>query len=210
MKRGLRIIVCGLLAGALAGCGGGGAESFLDPHAVIQLREVLNKGPSLPDGFSDRPGQAWQAPFGRVDKNCGAVLGPAGGRAPERALTAQAAVTYQGDRLGEQAAVGLARYAGDEVEGHLDTIAKALRACHAVRSEDGTDLRLHVVPIADTGDEALAGQLRGRLNGYPYALDVVLSRVEDTLVSVVHTGMSEIDPARTRKLVDAVIGMANA
>ncbi|TMR88194.1 hypothetical protein, partial [Nonomuraea basaltis] len=103
MRRRQGIIVCGLLACALAGCGGEGAESFLDAQAMTQLREVLNKEPQLPDGFIVRPEQAWRVPFGTKDHNCRALLEPAGGRAPGQALTAQAAVSYHGDGLGEQA-----------------------------------------------------------------------------------------------------------
>lgn len=38
---------------------------------------------------------------------------------------------------------------------------------------------------------------------------VVLSRVGDTLVSVVHTGMNEVDAGRTRKVVEAAISMVS-
>ena len=208
------VIACGLLALALAlalaGCGGGGAESFLDAHAMAQLREVLSKEPPLPDGFAVRPEPAWRMPFGQADRNCRALLEPAGGRAPGQALTAQAAVSYRGDGLGEQAGVGLARYAGAGAEERLDDLAKAAESCREVRTSNGTDLWLQELPVQDTGDEAVGARLRGRLNGYPYALDVVLSRVGDTLVSVVHTGMNDVDATRTRKVVEAVISMASA
>ncbi|WP_157549915.1 hypothetical protein [Nonomuraea candida] len=210
MKRKPGIISCALVAGLLAGCGGGGAESFLDARAMAQLREALSKEPPLPDGFTARPEQAWRMPFGQADKDCRAVLEPAGGRAPGQALTAQAAVSYQGDGLGEQAGVGLARYANEEAAGHLADLAEAMGACRAVRTSSGTDLRLRPLTVRGAGDESVAGRLSGRLNGYPYAMDVVLSRVGDTLVSVVHTGMNDVDAARTRKVVEAAISMATA
>ncbi|MFG1702433.1 hypothetical protein ACFLIM_04505 [Nonomuraea sp. M3C6] len=204
------IIACGLLACALAGCGGGGAESVLDPRAMAQLREVLNREPQLPDGFTVRPEQAWRVPFGQADRNCRAALDPAGGHAPGQALTAQAAVSYPGEGLGEQAGVGLARYAGGEAEERLDDLAEALQSCRAVRVSGGTNLRVQDLEVEDAGDEAVGARLRGRLNGYPYALDVVLSRVGDTLVSVVHTGVDDVDAGRTAKVVEAVISMAAA
>ncbi|MEV0382507.1 hypothetical protein [Nonomuraea sp. NPDC050643] len=210
MKRKPGIIACALLAGVLAGCGGEGAESFLDANAMAQLHEALNKEPRLPDGFTARPDQAWRMPFGQADRSCRALLEPAGGRAPGQALTAQAAVSYHGDGLGEQAGVGLAKYANEEARGHLDDLAKALGSCHSVRTSSGTDLRLQRLRVNNAGDEAVGARLRGRLNGYPYAMDVVLSRVGDTLVSVVHTGMNDVDEARTRKVVDAAISMASA
>ncbi|WP_433439839.1 hypothetical protein [Nonomuraea sp. CA-141351] len=208
MKR--EIIACGLLACALAGCGAGGTENVLDPKATAQLREVLSKGPQLPDGFAERPDQAWQMPFTQGDRNCLAVLEPVGGQAPGQALTGQAAVSYRGDGLGEQAGVGLARYADGEAEEHLDELARAMESCREVRTSSGTDLRSQTLPLEVAADEAVSARLRGRLNGYPYALDVVLSRVGDTLVSVVHTSMDDMDPARTREVVDAVLSMAGA
>ncbi|WP_327584407.1 hypothetical protein OHA25_52890 [Nonomuraea sp. NBC_00507] len=210
MRRRQGIIGCALLACTLAGCGGEGAESFIDPSAMAQLHEALRKEPRLPEGFTVRPEQAWRMPFGPADRNCRALLEPAGGRAPAHALTAQAAVSYQGDGLGEQAAVGLARYAGEEAEAHLDALARARESCRAVRTSSGTDLRLSELPVEDAGDEAVGARLQGRLHGYPYVLDVVFSRVGDTLVSVVHTGMNDVDSTRTRKVVAAALAMAGA
>jgi hypothetical protein len=208
MRRTPGIILCGLLA--LAGCGGEGAESFVDVHAMAHLREVLSKHPPLPEGFTPRPEQAWRMPFRPADENCRALLDPAGGRAPQQALTAQAAVSYHGDGLGEQAGVGLARYAGEKAEEHLHALTAALGSCRTVRTSSGTDLRLRELPVEDVGDEAVGARLRGQLNGYPYAMDVVLSRVGDTLVSVVHTGLNNVDAGRTRKVVDAAVSMAAA
>ncbi|WP_336204750.1 hypothetical protein [Nonomuraea sp. LPB2021202275-12-8] len=207
----MRIIACGLLAGALAGCGGGtAAVEGVDVQALAQMREILSKEPRLPDGFSPRREQAWRPPFTAADRNCRAVLDAAGGRAPARALTAQAAASYQGDELGEQVGVGLARYAGSEAEGHIAELSRALEACRAVRAGSGTHLRTTILPIRDVADEAVGGELRGQLNGYPYTLDVVLARSGDTLVSLVHTSMAEVDPQRTRQLLDAVVRMATA
>lgn len=210
MRRRQGIVACAVLACALAGCGGEGAESFIDPRAMAQLHEVLSREPRLPEGFTATPERAWRIPFGRVDRNCRMPLEPAGGRAPRQALTAQAAVSYQGDGLGEQAGVGLARYAGTEAEEHLDALARALASCRAVHTTSGTDLWVHELPVEGAGDQAVGARLQGRLHGYPYALDVVLSRVGDTLVSVVHTGMNNVDATRTRKVVEAAIAMASA
>lgn len=210
MERGLRVMVLGLLLAGLAGCGSTTTSAHKDVQAEDKLREILNKDPALPDGFSARAQQAWRVPFAPGSRECRAVLEPAGGHAPRRALTAQAAASYQGDGLGEVLAVGLARYAGAEAEGHLDDLGKALRECRGMRAEDGTDLRLMPLSIRGVGDEAVGGELRGRLNGYPYALDVMLVRTGDTLVSVVHTGIADVDQEVTRRLLGAVVGMAEA
>lgn len=210
MERGLRIIVCALLAAGLAGCGGGGAGKHIDVQAQERLREILNQDPELPDGFSARSQEAWRLPFAPGNRNCRTVLEPAGGKAPARALTAQAAASYPGTRMGEVAGVGLAQYAGAEAEDHIEALAEALEECRAVSKGAGTELHLRTLPISDVGDLVVAGQLRGRLNGYPYALNVVHVREGDTLLSVVHTGLKTVDQERTEELARSVLVMTRA
>ncbi|MFI6537161.1 hypothetical protein ACIBHY_32250 [Nonomuraea sp. NPDC050547] len=210
MERGVWIIVGALLMAGLTACGGGTVDAQLDMRAQERLKEILNKDPKLPDGFSPRPQEAWRVPFAARDRNCRAVLDPVAGKAPRRALTAQAAASYPGNALGETAGVALARYAGAEAEWHIDDLGKALRGCHAVSAGAGTDLRLRTLPVGGVGDEAVAAELAGRLNGYPYALNVLLVREGDTLVSLVHTGLKRVDPKRTEQLARSVLGMARA
>jgi hypothetical protein len=118
------------------------------------------------------------------------------------------AVRPRGPELPGAARAG--RRACARAEEHLDALARARQSCRAVRTSSGTDLRLSELPVEGAGDEAVGARLQGRLHGYPYALDVVLSRVGDTLVSVVHTGMNDVDSARTRKVVAAALAMAGA
>lgn len=221
MKRGLRMLgpvaTGGLLAASLAGCGGGAHdEARPDARATARLQEVLNDRPRLPDGFSPRAERPWRAPFTPRNADCLTVLEPAAGRAPARALTAQAAVSYRGDELGEQVAVGLARYAGSEAEGHLGDLAEAMADCRAIRSPGGTRLKARPLPAPlralgdEVGDEVVGAELRGRLKGYPYAMDVVLVRSGDTLVSLVHSGLAGVDAERTGQLLGAVLRMASA
>ncbi|MET7460493.1 hypothetical protein [Nonomuraea sp. NPDC005501] len=226
MRRGLRIIglvtAAGLLAGCLAACEarrgredrGTHTSTHTSTHAgsrsESRLRVLLDGPKGLPDGISPRPGEAWRVPFRVADRDCRAALQPAGGRAPQRSLTAQAAASYQGDGVGEQVAVGLARYSGSEVESHLDALAESLSQCQALRAPAGTRLRLRSLPVQAPGDQAVSARLRGRLRGYPYTMDVVLARSGDTLVSVVHTGMARVEPGSTEKLVGAVMRMAGA
>ena len=212
MKRVLRIIACGLLAGALAGMrrrryrrGRG-----VDMQALAQLRRCSARGPGCPT--ASRPARAGVA--GAV--HAGGPQLPrrarrGGGRAPERALTAQAAASYQGDELGERAGVGLASTRARRPKGTSTSWPGRWSPCRAVRAGSGTLLRRDRSCRSGTSaDEAVGGELRGRLNGYPYALDVVLARSGDTLVSLVHTGMAEMEPQRTRQLLDAVVRMATA
>ncbi|MEV0201298.1 hypothetical protein [Nonomuraea sp. NPDC050691] len=222
MRRGLRIIglttAAVLLTGGLAACGArrGGEHtstytgSRSSTRASVRLHALLERPVTLPDGFSRRPGQAWRVPFRVADRDCRAALGPAGGRAPQQALTGQAAVSYQGDELGEQVAVGLARYSGSEAEDHLDALADSLAQCQTVRAPGGTRLRLRSLPVEASGDEAVSARLRGKLRGYPYTMDVVLARSGDTLVSIVHTGMARVEQESTERLVGAVMKMASA
>lgn len=193
-----------------AGCGAPPAEVRADPRATARLHDVLHDRPRLPDGFSPRPGKAWRIPFKPRDPDCLAVLQPAGGRAPATALTAQAAASYQGDELGEHVAVGLARYAGSQAEEHLDDLADALEQCRKVRAPGGTRLTTGPLPLSleGKGDQAVGAVLSGRLNGYPYTMDLVLVRSGDTLVSLVHAGLAPVDPQRTGRLLGAVLEMA--
>ncbi|WP_327086410.1 hypothetical protein OIE66_29270 [Nonomuraea sp. NBC_01738] len=210
MTRGLLSIACALLAiGGLAGCGASGGNQ-VDVKEQVRLREVLNRDPRLPDGFSARAQEAWRVPFKAGDRNCRAVLNPAGGDAPQRALTAQAAASYPGRGLSEVAGVGLAHYEGAEAEWHIGDLEKAADACQLVDVGGGTELAFHQVPVHDLGDEAVAGQLLGRLNGYPYTLNVFVVREGDMLVSLVHSGMSRIDPKRTEQLARSVVAMTRA
>ncbi|NUR85765.1 MAG: hypothetical protein HOY71_16940 [Nonomuraea sp.] len=202
-----RIVVGVILAGLAAGCGGG---EVTDVGAQDRLSALLHKDPNLPEGFSAHAQQAWRVPFAADSRQCRAVLAPAGGHAPPRALTAQAAASFPGDGLGEVVAVGLAEYSGSEAEWHIDDLSKALAGCRGVRTGDGTDLRLRRTTVRGVGDEAVGGELRGKLAGYPYALDVMLVRQGNTLVSLVHTGMTDVDAARTRQLLGAVVGMTSA
>ncbi|NUW40340.1 hypothetical protein [Nonomuraea rhodomycinica] len=222
MRRGLRIIglttAAALLAGCLAACearrSGGHAGTYTTSRASVRssvrLHALLERPQALPDGFSPRAGAAWRMPVKVADRDCRAVLEPAGGRAPLRALTGQAAVSYQGDELGEQVAVGLARYEGSEAGSHLDALAGSLAQCRTVRAPGGTRLRLRPLPVEAPGDEAVSARLRGKLRGYPYTMDVVLARAGDTLVSIVHTGMARLERESTERLVGAVLKMASA
>ena len=85
-----------------------------------RLREVLGEARALPDGFSAQPRDGWRAPFQPLNEDCRIVLDAAGGRPPQRALGARAAVVYQGDGVGELAGFGLASYRGDDAKRHFD------------------------------------------------------------------------------------------
>ncbi|MFI6326176.1 hypothetical protein ACIBG8_52255 [Nonomuraea sp. NPDC050556] len=215
MTRVLRIIglavACGLAGASLTGCGSGaaGLADTETSQEMTRLRQILYKAPALPDGFSVRPRAAWRPPFKAADRDCRAVFDTAGGRAPTRALVAQAAATFQGDVLGEVAAVGLASYSGEEAEWHLKDLGKSLDGCPGLEAAKGTEFRESELPVGELGDEAVGAQFRGRLNGYPYALNLVLVRQGDTIISLVHTGLAKVDAKRTQSLARAVVGMAD-
>lgn len=193
----------GLLAGFLAGCGGAGTGAPSEEKA--RLRGLLQRHAALPEGFSAKVRDPWQSPFTTTDRDCQAVLDTATGNPPKRALQAKAAASYQGDVLGETAAVGLASYAGSEAEGHLEALGKSLAACAKLAAAGtGTVFKLADLPVSGVGDEAVARRVRGRLNGYPYAFNLVLVRDGGTLMTLVHTGIRKVDPRRTRELAGAL------
>jgi hypothetical protein len=186
----------------LAGCANGGSQ-YTDGEVhqeLKRLRQMLNRSPALPEGFSVRAKPAWNPPFQAAGRACRAALQATAGHAPPRAIVAQAAVTYEGDLLGELAAVGLASYSGDEADWHLRDLGKSLEGCKSIVSGSGTSLALKDLPAPELGDGVVARQARGRLNGYPYALNLMLVRSGDTIISVVHTGLSKVDARRTEQL----------
>lgn len=198
-------LACGLLCGALllTACGGGAPLSAAQARQEAQrLRSFLDGGPALPDGFSAKARPAWTPPFARLSRPCRAVLRAAAGHAPSAGVLAQAAVTYEGDQLGESVAVGLASYADGEAGTRLRELGESLAGCTRLASGAGSELRVRRLTglTAEMGDDAVGGQARGRLNGYPYAMNVLLIRSGDTLVSLVHTGLATVDGRRTRRL----------
>lgn len=135
------------MVGGAAGCGSGaGAGDAMDGTAELnRLRGLLNEARALPEGFSARPRDGWRAPFQPVNEDCRLVLDAAGGRPPQRALGARAAVTYQGDGVGELAGFGLASYHGDDAELHFNELTAALSGCPVARAQlagRGTALRV--------------------------------------------------------------------
>lgn len=205
-------VACGLLAAGLTGCGGQGAVSDAEARRQsLELKALLSQERLLPDGFSGPAREAWQSPLAKASSDCRAVLDAAMGHPPPRALEGNAAVSFQGDVLGELAAVGMAVNAVGEAEEHLEDMGRAMDGCPVLRGADptgGTRLRLSELTLPALGDEAVSRQLRGRLNGYPYALDLVLVRQGDRLLSLVHTGLGTVDVRRTVELARAFAGMA--
>lgn len=215
MTRGMRfavfMVLCGFIAGGSAGC----ADEVKPGHVVDgtaelnRLRGVLAKARELPEGFSARPRNGWRAPFQPVNADCGLLLDAAGGRPPQEALEAWAAVTYQGDGVGELAGFGLASYDGDGAVRHFGELTEALGGCPLARARvagRGTAFRVSPLDLAEVGDEVRATRLAGRLNGYPYEIHLVFALSGNILISLVHAGVRDVDPARTGELARLLLG----
>ncbi|MFJ2031044.1 hypothetical protein [Streptosporangium sp. NPDC087985] len=133
-------------------------------------------------------------------------------RAPGvRAPGVRVDATYTGDELGELAGVGLASYVGDDAERRFDELTEALDGCPVARSSRpgrGAVLRLSSLKLDAIGDDVQAKRLRGRLDGYPYEMHVVFARVGSTLVSLVHTGLADVDVRRTQQLAQFLVARA--
>ncbi|MER6826665.1 hypothetical protein ABT352_11815 [Streptosporangium sp. NPDC000563] len=180
-----------------------------------RLRAVLGEARGLPDGFTARPRAGWRAPFKAVDEDCRLVLDAAGGRPPKRALEARAAVTYQGDGVGELAGFGLASYDGDDAALHFGELAEALGGCPVVRTSmagRGTAFRVSDLDLdlSGVGDGVRARRLNGRLDGYPYEIHLVFALSGHTLISLVHAGVREVDAARTGQLARLLVDEAGS
>ncbi|MEU7897558.1 hypothetical protein AB0B45_32465 [Nonomuraea sp. NPDC049152] len=208
----LAAMACGLLATSLVGCGERRpyAESAATEESA-RLRRLLREQPALPDGFSVKTREAWHAPFPKMGPSCMAAFQTASGRPPVRSLEAHAAASYQGDVLGEVAAVGVAVYGSAQAGWHLGELGRAMDRCpRMVAAQPGKATRLRSSPLVvpDLDGDVVSRQLRGRLNGYPYALDVVFVREGDKLLSVVHTGLGTVDVHRTAELAKTFVELA--
>ncbi|MFE3449143.1 hypothetical protein ACFXJ8_09425 [Nonomuraea sp. NPDC059194] len=201
----------GLLATSLTGCGE--RRPYKESAATeesARLRRLLREQPALPDGFSAKAHAAWRPPFPKMDLSCRAAFQTAMGRPPARSLEAHAAASYQGDVLGELAAVGVAVYGSAQAGWHLGELGRAMDRCPRLVGQPGKATRLRMSPLVlpELDGEVLGRQLRGRLNGYPYALDVVFVRDGDRLLSVVHTGLGSVDARQTEELAKAFVELA--
>ncbi|GAA2854579.1 hypothetical protein GCM10010517_12610 [Streptosporangium fragile] len=207
--------LCATLLGAIAGCGdGAGYEGGADAAAErARLRGLLSETRDLPDGFSARPRDEWSVPFRPVDKDCRIVLDAAAGGPARRAPGVRVAVTYQGDRLGELAGVGLTSYAGDGAERRFAELGRALGGCAVVKggvAGRGTTFTVSPLDLDGIGDGVQARRLSGRLNGYPYEMNLVFALSGHTVVSLVHAGMEGVDVERTRELAHFLVGRTAA
>ncbi|WP_329092015.1 MULTISPECIES: hypothetical protein [unclassified Streptosporangium] len=207
-------MLCGFVSTVSGGCGDEGSGGATDRAAELnRLRGVLSGARDLPEGFSARPRDGWRAPFKPVDEDCRLVLDAAGGRPPKRALDARAAVTYQGDGVGELAGFGLASYDGDDAALHFGELAEALGGCPVARAPlagRGTAFRVSGLDLGGIGDGVQARRLNGRLNGYPYEIHLVFALSGHTLVSLVHAGVRDVDAARTGQLARLLVGEVGA
>ncbi|WP_326820897.1 hypothetical protein OHA77_10045 [Streptosporangium sp. NBC_01639] len=219
MRRGVRTAIavgaCGVLAGVSAACGAGmnySEKTGKDAGAeLVRLRGLLPKAQELPDGFSAQPGEAWKSPFRPAGRDCRLVFAMAGGSAPQWAPESRVDATYAGEELGELAGVGLASYTVDGAEHRFEELTEALNGCPVARSSRpgrGTSLRVSSLELEAFGDDVQAKRLRGRLDGYPYEMHVVFARVGGTLVSLVHTGLADVDVRRTQQFARFLVERA--
>jgi hypothetical protein len=194
--------LCALLAGTTAGCGSDVSQGSAAVRAA-RIRAILADMKDLPAGFSDRPRDAWRVPFRAKDPSCRELLNAAGGRLPRDGLTASAGATYQGDRLGETAGLRLTEFSGGQADQLYERLAGAIGECSSARSRGaGGQDRLRASPLAiESGGDAEATRMRGRVGGYPYEMHLVIARSGRTLISLVHTGMAAPEPRRTQELV---------
>jgi hypothetical protein len=200
--------VAAALCGLLAACATRDALYSTPTRPVDRARvhELLRDIPGLPEGFSIRPRAGWRPPVSADDEKCRQALAAVAGHPPKPDLRAHAEVTFHGAAVGELAGAAVAGYRGD-ADAAFHAIERALDGCDRIvgtKAVAGTRFKQAELPIADIGQESLARRLRGRLNGYPYEMHLVYVRADGMLISVVHTGMGRVEPARTERLARAV------
>ncbi|MEV0969310.1 hypothetical protein [Microtetraspora glauca] len=197
------------LLAALAGCGAHEEAGRRAAPNSGQLKVLLRGIEDMPQGFSDRQRERWRPPFRAKDGDCRALFDAAAGRPPGRGLVAGAATTYEGDHLGESAAVGLAVYGEDAADGGLGRLERAMRGCRVAAAGGagkGDRLRVSNLRIPDVGDGAEARRFRGRVGGYPYELHLVVAREGNALITLVHGGVTSPDVKGTEELARVLAG----
>ncbi|MGI5491609.1 hypothetical protein [Microtetraspora malaysiensis] len=197
------------LVAALAGCSGGGREAAQPaPLDAGRLKVLLGGIDNLPQGFSDRQHERWRPPFRANSGACRALFDAAAGRPPTRDLVAGTATTYEGQHVGETAAVGLAVY-GDNAAGGVHTLERAMRSCRVAAAGGagkGDRLRASRLSIKDVGDGVEARRFKGRVGGYPYEMHLVVARQGDALITLVHGGVASPDVKGTAALARVLAG----
>ncbi|MBG0816000.1 hypothetical protein [Planomonospora sp. ID82291] len=181
-----------------------------------RLRGLLLQTRDLPDGFSARFREGWRLPFRPAADDCRRVLEVAGHRPSAAAPDVRVTATYPGDRLGELAGVGLESHPGPGAERRFTALAAALDRCRVAAApatgaaaDRETLLAGSALALDAVGDDVRARRLSGRVNGYPYEMHVVLIRSGRILVSLVHTGIGEVDAGRTQRLAGFLAGRAD-
>ncbi|GII89971.1 hypothetical protein Ssi02_02020 [Sinosporangium siamense] len=209
------IAAAGLIAAALGGCGARKPQVHAvqqDRGELARIKGLLHDQRGLPEGFSSRPRDGWTTPFRPRDPHCRAVLDTAGGRPPKESLLAHAEATFPGRGLGEVVGVALAGYSSGGANRTLEELGSALTRCSSATNREfvgknagnGTKLKMRHLPMERVGESAVAAKVTGRLHGYPYRLHVVFVRIGETMISLAHTGVANLDPARTQQIARAV------
>jgi hypothetical protein len=202
---GATALLCALLAATTASCGippNGPAAR----HAKARIRAILSDMKDLPAGFSDRPRDPWRPPFRAKERSCRELLNAAAGRFPGDGVVASAGATYQGDGLGETAALRITEFSGMHALLVLEHLTVSIHDCSSARGTHagGADrLKASALAIESDGDVE-ATQMRGRVGGYPYEIQLAFTRSGGTLISLAHTGIAAPDPRRTEELVRLV------
>ncbi|MBO3750328.1 hypothetical protein J5X84_29965 [Streptosporangiaceae bacterium NEAU-GS5] len=198
---------CVLAAAALTACDADSARYAQTGAQAVRLKAILADMAGLPAGFSGRLRDGWRAPFKPKAGACARVFDLISGRPPRKGLDAAAAGAYQGAQVGETAGVTLSVYAGDGAAEQLERTRDELDACVAADGRApgaGNHLTSGPLPVHPIGDGVESRRLRGRAGGYPYEMQVVVARADQTLVAIVHAGMRPPDARRTEELARAV------
>ncbi|GII60367.1 hypothetical protein Skr01_04520 [Sphaerisporangium krabiense] len=201
------LLACALIVGATAACGAGGLfGGYRAREELSRARQALNAVDDPSSGFTDRAATAWQRPFRPASEQCGKLFDLAEGR-HEDGRGAAEAVTFRGDLLGETAGVVLSSYAPGGARDALRDVGGLMRDCRvaSVRTAGAGDRLVgSPLPLRALGDGVEARRYKGRVGGYPYEMHLVVVRSGGVLISLVHTGLAKLDPARTERLAAAL------
>ncbi|WP_194926180.1 sensor domain-containing protein [Catenulispora pinisilvae] len=130
------------------------------------------------------------------------------GHPPGALVTANTSFTRS--QFGPNIATGLAGFATPEAAQRLlATVTEAMRSCTKLTEtdKDGStyDFLVTQLPFPPTGDASAAIRITADIDDLPAQVDLVLTRVDSTLLYVADTGFGDGDPDLTQQVVSRAV-----
>lgn len=194
------------------------ASSSPTALSAAELRARLLTPADLPAGFTVDEDAGSADTDGRIsstDPHCRALADLMNSNGKPAGAVADADVSFTKSDLGPNVATGLASFpSAQAAQSLLDTVTSAMKACSTLTEtdKDGSSYDFGVAPLEfpPTGDAATATRMSADIGGYPAQVDIVLSRVDGTLLYVANTGLGGTDSGLTQQVAQRAVAKVRA